>query len=111
VRDVDYVLLVTEPTPFGLNDLKLSCEMLRKLGRPFGVVVNRSDVGNGEVRDFCRETQTPLLLEIPFKRQFAHLYAEGALIAKKDAWYYDKMKSLYASIIAEVEAGERVSRS
>lgn len=80
VRDADYVLLVTEPTPFGLNDLQLAVQMLRQLGRRHGVVVNRSDSGDRRVADYCAAEAIPILLEIPNDRRVAECYSCGQLV-------------------------------
>jgi len=80
LREVDYVLLVTEPTPFGLHDLKLAVEMVRELGLPFGVVVNRMGSGDDRTHDFCREAKIPILLEIPDDRRIAEAYSRGELL-------------------------------
>lgn len=77
VRDADYVLLVTEPTPFGLNDLRLAVGMLRELERPFGVVINRADVGDDGVSRYCAEQEIEILVEIPDDRKVAEAYARG----------------------------------
>ncbi len=77
VRGTDFVLLVTEPTPFGLSDLRLAVEMVRALGLEFGVVINRSDVGNDEVRLYCAREDIPLLLELPDDRRIAEAYSRG----------------------------------
>ena len=79
VRDADYVLLVTEPTPFGLNDLKLAVEMLRQLGLRHGVVINRADSGDQQVSEYCRAEAIPVLLELPDDRRVAEAYARGLL--------------------------------
>jgi MinD superfamily P-loop ATPase len=77
VNDADYTLLVTEPTPFGLHDLKLAVGMLRKLKRSFGVLLNRSDLGNKEVETWCSQENIPIHLKIPFDRRIAEGYARG----------------------------------
>jgi len=77
VRGSDFVVLVTEPTPFGLNDLRLAVEMVRTLGLPFGVVINRSDIGNDAVRRYCASEAVPLLIEIPEDRRVAEAYSRG----------------------------------
>jgi MinD superfamily P-loop ATPase len=77
VRGSDFVMLVTEPTPFGLNDLKLAVEMCRILGLPCGVVINRSDVGDDAVRRYCASEAVPLLAEIPEDRRVAEAYSRG----------------------------------
>ena len=73
----DFVLLVTEPTPFGLNDLALAVEMVRELKRPFGVVVNRAGLGNDVVHRYCEEQDIEILMEIPFDRSIAEQYSRG----------------------------------
>jgi MinD superfamily P-loop ATPase len=79
VKSADVVLLVTEPTPFGLNDLKLAVEMLRRLARPFGVAVNRAGLGDSGVRDYCSAEGIPVLLELPDSRAVAAAYSRGQL--------------------------------
>jgi MinD superfamily P-loop ATPase len=79
VRDADYVLLVTEPTPFGLNDLKLAVEMIRTLGLRHGVVINRADSGDGRVRAYCAAEAVPVLLELPDDRRLAEAYSRGQM--------------------------------
>ncbi len=80
LREVDYALLVTEPTPFGLHDLKLAVEMVRALGIPFGVVINRMGSGDDRIHIFCEEEQIPVLLEIPDDRRIAEAYSRGDLL-------------------------------
>ena len=80
IRDADIVLLVTEPTPFGLHDLSLAVDMVRALGLPFGVIVNRMGSGDHRVHDFCRKEDIPLLLEIPDDRRIAENYSRGILM-------------------------------
>lgn len=79
-RDVDLVLLVTEPTPFGLHDLKLAVETMRKLERPHGVILNRHGIGDDRVEAFCREQDIPLVARIPNSRRIAEAYAAGELL-------------------------------
>jgi MinD superfamily P-loop ATPase len=82
IRGADFVVLVTEPTPFGLHDLKLAVDMVRELGIPFGVVVNRVGIGDERVHSFCREENIPILLEIPDDRRIAEAYSRGRLIVE-----------------------------
>jgi MinD superfamily P-loop ATPase len=79
VKTADVVLLVTEPTPFGLNDLKLAVEMVRELGVPFGVAVNRAGTGDNAVLEYCASERIPVLLEIPDDREIAGSYSRGEL--------------------------------
>lgn len=80
LRGSDFVVLVTEPTPFGLHDLRLAVAMVRELAIPFGVVVNRMGVGDDRVHRFCREQGIPILLEIPDDRRIAEAYSRGELL-------------------------------
>jgi MinD superfamily P-loop ATPase len=79
VKTAEVVLLVTEPTPFGLNDLKLAVEMVRELGLPLGVVVNRAGTGDNAVRDYCAQEKLPVLLELPNELEIARAYSRGEL--------------------------------
>ena len=79
-KDADFVILVTEPTPFGLHDLKLAVETMKSLDKEFGVVVNRFGIGNDEVLDYCAKNDIPVLAKIPNSRKIAELYAKGKLI-------------------------------
>ncbi|RJX33239.1 MAG: (4Fe-4S)-binding protein [Oxalobacter sp.] len=80
VRKTDYTVLVTEPTPFGLHDLKLAVAMLRHIGIPFGVVVNRHGIGDDRVHAYCRKENIPLLLVIPDDRRIAECYSRGEIL-------------------------------
>ena len=80
VQDANVILLVTEPTPFGLHDLRLACQAFRPLGIPMAVVINRSGLGNVEVRDFCQDQHLEVLAEIPFSRVIAEQYAHGGVL-------------------------------
>jgi MinD superfamily P-loop ATPase len=80
VRGVDFVLLVTEPTPFGLHDLKLTVEMLRAIKIPFGAVINRADVGDHETEDYCAQEGIEILASIPDDRRIAETYSRGEII-------------------------------
>ncbi len=87
VRETDFCLLVTEPTPFGLNDLILAVDMARALNIPCGVVLNRHGVGDSKVEDFCAREEIPLLLKIPLDIEIARLYARGIpLVEGRPQW-------------------------
>jgi len=81
VRDSDYVVLVTEPTPFGLHDLKLAVEMVRVLQLRFGVVINRAGLGDDEVRRYCDDGGITVLAEIQDDRRIAEAYSRGELVS------------------------------
>jgi len=100
LRGVDYVALVTEPTPFGLHDLTLAVDMVRALGVPFGVVVNRARAGDNCVNDYCGKENIPVLLEIPDDRQVAEVYSQGDLVVDRLPEYRKLFRSLWDKIMS-----------
>lgn len=102
VTDTDYCLLVTEPTPFGLNDLALAVDMLRVLKIPCGVVINRDMPGNQIIDRFCAENGINILLRIPFQTEIARAYAKGIPLVDSDKIWRDKFYNLYHQISGEV---------
>ncbi|MDD5039126.1 MAG: ATP-binding protein [Dehalococcoidales bacterium] len=87
IKGSDFCLLVTEPTPFGLNDLALAVETVRKLEIPCGVVLNRAGVGDAGVERYCRKENIPILLTIPLDTEIARLYSRGVtLVAGMPQW-------------------------
>jgi MinD superfamily P-loop ATPase len=87
VGDADFVVLVTEPTPFGLNDLKLAVQMARTLDLPFGVVINRADIGDRETVAYCRGNDIRILAEIPDDLRIAEASSRGELFLSSLAEY------------------------
>ena len=84
----DYCILVTEPTPFGLHDLKLAVEVTRHLNIPFGVIINRDGIGDKKVELYCKSENIPVLLKIPERKKIAHLYSKGiALVSESHEWH------------------------
>lgn len=102
IRDTDLVLLVTEPTPFGLNDLSLAVDMVRELQIPFGVVVNRMGSGDDRVHAYCTKENIFVLLEIPDDRRIAENYSRGILMVDALPEYQNLFQSLIIKI-AEFE--------
>lgn len=101
VRGCVGVVLVTEPTPFGLNDLRLAVEMVRALGLPLGVVINRADVGDRQVRDYCQAEGIAVLAEIPHDRAVAEAYARGEIVSRSVPGFRDRVASLLDRIRSE----------
>ncbi|MDI6711513.1 MAG: ATP-binding protein [Thermoanaerobacterales bacterium] len=81
IRGADFVVLVTEPTPFGLHDLGLALDMVRELGLPHAIVVNRAEEDNDSAREFCRQRRVKILAEIPDDRRVAEAYSRGKMAA------------------------------
>ena len=98
VKDSDFCLLVTEPTPFGLNDLELAAGMVKKMAIPMGVVINRADVGDQGVKQFCRREGIPVLMEIPMDRRVAESYSTGVPMVEVLPDYRMKFLSLFDEI-------------
>jgi MinD superfamily P-loop ATPase len=95
VKGSDFSLLVTEPTPFGLNDLRLSVETLREMKIPFGVVINRAGIGNSEVESYCQKENIPLLMTLPMDRDIAVAYSEGKSIIETQPAYKIEFHRLF----------------
>jgi MinD superfamily P-loop ATPase len=95
IKDTDFVILVTEPTPFGLNDLSLAVEVTRRLKIPFGVVINRSGLGNKDTDKYCQKEGIPILMRIPFSKKIAEIYSRGDSIVKSLPEYKGKFRRLF----------------
>ena len=99
IKDSDYSILVTEPTPFGLHDLILAVEVLQKLKIPYGVVLNKCDIGDHKVEEYCKKNHIPLLLSIPLDRKIAVAYSKGIPIVKINPSYEQKFIQLFQKIV------------
>jgi MinD superfamily P-loop ATPase len=98
IKGSDFCILVTEPTPFGLHDLKLAVGVLRKLGIPFGIVLNRAGIGDGGVYHYCVDNSFPILVEIPYKRDIAVLYSYGIPLITEGEQYRAIFKKLWEKV-------------
>jgi MinD superfamily P-loop ATPase len=98
VKGSDFCLLVTEPTPFGLNDLILAVEMLKKLAIPSGVVINCADIGDDEVNKYCQSENIPILMTIPWDRKIAEAYSRGTPLIEALPEFRDKFSKLHKEI-------------
>jgi len=99
VKDSDFSILVTEATPFGLNDLILAVDVLRRLEITFGVIINRYDIKDSGVEKYCKAENIPILMKIPFSREIAVLYSKGIPAVSKIPEIKDKFKKLYKDIL------------
>jgi MinD superfamily P-loop ATPase len=102
VQRADLVLLVTEPTPFGLHDLAIAADMCRALGRPIVAAINRSDLGDDQVRGYLQNERIPILAEIPFMPDVARAYAHGQIAAEQNTDFDD----LIGAIAQRLSEGE-----
>jgi MinD superfamily P-loop ATPase len=95
VKGSDFCILITEPTPFGLHDLKITVQVLEDMKIPFGVVINRAGIGDKKVYEYCREKKIPILLEIPFQRKIAELYSKGIPFSLEMLGWKEKFEALF----------------
>ncbi len=98
MEGADFVLLVTEPTPFGLHDLELALEAVKVLGIPCGLVINRSDIGDTQVKDYATRQSLPILMEIPFDRRIAEAYSRGEVLVEVMPEWKERFLELYRRI-------------
>lgn len=103
VEGSDYCILVTEPTPFGLYDLKLSIKVLRSLKIPFGVVINRADIGDNQVAEYCKNEGISLLASIPHDERIAELYSQGIPIVWAEPDYKKLFREIYDQLLEEIK--------
>jgi MinD superfamily P-loop ATPase len=109
VEESDFCLLVTEPTPFGLNDLSLAVEVVRKLGISCGVVINRVGIGGEEVERYCHQEGIPILLRIPLDRNIAMLYSQGTPLIEGMPRWREEFLRLFQEI-KKIIAASRVAK-
>ena len=102
IKQTDFVVMVTEPTPFGLHDLKLAVEAVRMLKIPFGIVINRSDIGNEGVASFAARENISVLMEIPYERQIAEAYSRGQLQVDAMPHWRRSFQDLLANIKIQI---------
>jgi len=105
IKASDFCILVTEPTPFGLNDLTLAVEVVKKLNIPFGVVINRSDLGDDKTDQYCRAYNIPVLMRIPFERKIAEFYSRGETIVEALPEYKQKFQEMFKEIKKNTKLG------
>ena len=102
VQGSDYCILVTEPTPFGLYDLTLAVAVLRELGIPCGVVVNKAGIGDRKVYEYCADERIQILLEIPHDKRIAQCYSEGVPFIKE----LPEWRERFAALMGRIEEKE-----
>ncbi len=106
LREADFVVLVTEPTPFGLHDLRLAVAVVRELDIPCGVVINRAGSGDDSVTAYCRDGKIPLLAEIPDDRRVAEAYSRGELMVDALPEY----RAVFEALYSEVKREEKIEK-
>jgi MinD superfamily P-loop ATPase len=106
IRGTDFVILVTESTPFGLHDLKLAAQLVDDLHIPAGVIINREGIGDAQAEKFCHEANLPILMRIPFERVIGEGIARGELLTDIKPELKDKFIKMYTNIMKSVKARE-----
>ncbi len=102
INGADYCILVTEPTPFGLHDLKLAVAVVRHLSIPFGVIINRDGIGDARVQQYCQQEHIPLLMSIPHSTEIASLYSKGLPFVHHLSEWKQAFVDLFTQIKQEV---------
>jgi len=102
MKPADFIVLVTEPTPFGLHDLKLIVDLTRELNKPTGIVINRDGIGNDAVEVFARQENIPILLRIPYDPTIAEQLAQGTPLIKQSQGWQEKFELLLKTIFQEL---------
>jgi MinD superfamily P-loop ATPase len=102
IEDCDYALLVTEPTPFGLHDLKIAVALVKKMGIQAGIILNKSGLNDQLIDDYCQQEALPVLMKIPFSREIAENYSRGILPASINSDWQTRFTALYWRIGQEV---------
>ncbi len=103
IRGADYALLVTEPTPFGLHDLRLAYDLTRELGIPAGVILNRDGIGTADVEKFCAAAGLPVLLHIPLDRSIAEGLAQGIPLVNTHPEYRARFREVFEKVCSELK--------
>lgn len=98
VRDSDHCILVTEPTPFGLYDLKLAVAVVRELNIPFSVIINKDGVGDDRVERYCEDEGIRVVMKIPYDTEIAKLYSQGTPFVLEDRGWQNKFSELLEEI-------------
>ncbi|TDT71948.1 MinD superfamily P-loop ATPase [Hypnocyclicus thermotrophus] len=102
VEGVDYAILVSEPTPFGVSDMKMVVEMLREMNIPFGLVINKAKLGDDEIYEYANNENIEILAEIPFNKEIAKLYANGELFSIHLKEYKEIFENIYSQILSKL---------
>jgi MinD superfamily P-loop ATPase len=102
-KGVDYVILITEPTPFGYNDVVLAIETMKELKKDFGIVINRYGIGNNEIEKYCSMNNIPIIARIPNMKEIAHLYSRGELLYNKIPEVKEELMKIKQLILSKRE--------
>lgn len=105
IKNADFVILITEPTPFGLHDLKVAVETAKMLNKKIGIVINRDGIGNDDVENYCREFHIGILGKIKYDRRIASLYAQGEIVYTKIGHFNQALIDIMNVVMKELKHG------
>ena len=98
IRNTDFVILVSEPNPFGLHDLKLAHQLVQELNLPAGLIINKDEPGFSQLEEYCQNNQLDILMRIPFKKEYSHQISEGKLLDQLDPTLNTQFTTLIKTI-------------
>ncbi|HDO19849.1 MAG TPA: (4Fe-4S)-binding protein, partial [Thermoplasmatales archaeon] len=98
IEESDFCILVTEPTPFGLYDLRIAVDVVRRLKIPFGVVINKYGIGDRKLEIYCSKEDIPILMKIPFDRKIASLYSSGIPFVERMSEWKNRFREMFGMI-------------
>ncbi|MGB9927111.1 MAG: ATP-binding protein [Methanosarcina sp.] len=110
IRDMDYCVLVTEPTPFGFHDFKLAVDVVRMMKIPFGVIINKSGLGDSIVEEYCIAEGIPILLRVPNDRKIAELYSRGILFVQEIPGWTEKFLEMFEAIKSQLTVAQEAGK-
>lgn len=103
IEDCDYCILVTEPTPFGLHDLNIAVELVNKTDLPFGVIINKAMNDYKVIKNYCKDREIEIIMEIPFSKEIAFNYSKGVLPVQFDNMWKKRFKELFEKIVRRID--------
>ncbi|MFA5552949.1 MAG: ATP-binding protein [Phycisphaerae bacterium] len=104
LKGCDFVLLVSEPTPFGLNDLKLAVDLVRQMSLPFAVAINRNGCGDEQLEEYCINESINIIMKLPHDRKIAEAYSSGQMIVETLSEYKKEFESLSENILQRLKS-------
>jgi len=111
IADTDYVIMVTEPTPFGLHDLKLGIHLIQEMNIPFGIIINKAGGNFKDTHEFIQSNGFELLAEIPFSKEYATIYSSGNILTNTPQEFLDIYQQIGNTLLEKIESYERDHRS
>lgn len=111
LQDADYTILVAEPTPFGVNDLKIMLDTVRKMNLRAGVVINKADIGDGRLKKLLKDENIDIMASLPFRRDIASQYAEGYVLVDVFDDLQQKFRELWSNLAFKLNKDNATNNS